>query len=925
MNRPSLHRCRLDQSAVLRNDNVQTVNQASPWRGVVPITRRPRGQQCGIVLGGFGTGGFEIWDDGGFHLWQIFNNGTFIYGRHRTAVQPIMPATGLFFAVRARTASGSGLWKLHMPRHQFDQWVEEPYHVPMLRFPDAIAFSGRQPFARLDFSLAECPLDVSMEAFTPMVVHDLDASAWPAAVFTLQLHNRDRADVSVAAIGSLQNVGADGDAATARHEIVATDQGLALFYPPPAGRDDRGAGSMALSAHGPAEELSYCRKWAATDINPSLFWAQLERDNRLGNDESKIARRMALAAVAAEMGWQGPDGRASDLTQAQRIELADRLREMDESHAIEHWLPHYKGGATRSPHADRDLLLETIAQRFYVQQPLYGSVARTVHLRPGQRQQIRFMLTWHYPNHDAVGAAACADRCRIPVDSSLLPEPIGHRYAAYGDDALAISRRFAPQVDELEASSSAFVAALYDSSLPPWLCDAINAQFTSLATNSIYAGNGDFALWPGSGCCGFAELGTGFFSSIPLLLFYPDAAKRQLELLAKHQTEDGRIPHSLARRFDDPTPIYYDDDYLKLPLQVYRDWVWTGDDAYLCRMWPRLVKNLQIARTLDLDGDGIPDMRGHNQDYDQWMMFGLGIYAASHWPIALRMMACMGRAAGEADHCDAWEAEARCAAERIDHALWIDQWYGLYRDSRLNVRSDALLANNLCGEWYARMVGMTPSLPAERIRRNLTSVFERNRMPGTGLRNGWFPDTERRLIGIRDWHWNVCWLGVEYATASHMIYEGLVEEGLTICREAHERHDRQGLRYNHFECGEHYTRALTVWSVLLAIQDFGWNAVTQSLRFRPRHSPRDHRSPLVLPTGWGVVTQTMDAGTCQWRLQLHQGSLALRELELAWMPSSLHLDDRSLTFDTRGSSIRLGQAVTLQAGSQLEARATPQA
>jgi len=402
------------------------------------------------------------------------------------------------------------------------------------------------------------------------------------------------------------------------------------------------------------------------------------------------------------------------------------------------------------------------------------------------------------------------------------------------------------------------------------------------------------------------------------VLFFPELAKRQLEMLAERQAEDGRIPHAFAGNFDQTT-VYYDDDYLKFILQVYRDWIWTGDEAYLRRMWPRLRKVLEACRRLDLDGDGIPDVRGHNHDYDQWMMFGLGIYAAGHWPAALRMMARMGLAVGDDEHCARWEDEARHAADRIDADLWTGKWYGLYWDRKSGLRSRALLANNLCGQWYERMLGLPPSLPAEHVRENLRSVFELNRHPAVGLRCGWLPPQERRRIGTRDWHWRVCWLGTEYAVASHMIYEGLVEEGLTVCREGHRRHDRWGLRYNHFECGEHYTRALSVWSVLLAVQGFGWDAVQKALTFRPCVASDDHRSVLVLPTCWGIVQQRLQSKGCRWSLRLVEGSLTLRALHLVRAIKTLHLDGRQITFSSRDNWARLDEDLVIQAGQRVTA------
>ena len=902
------------------------------WLNSSPVSKQTNGQSSGIVLGGLGTGGLEIWDDGRFHLWQIFNNGTFVSGRFRTPLPPAMPSTGLFFALRTETAGRAGLWKLHMPAYDSGEWIEEPYHVPELCFPESITFRGRQPFALLDYDLADCPLSVSLEAVTPFVIHDADTSAWPIAQFKMSLKNTGQHAVSAAAIASLLNcIGGHPSHLQAPHDLMQTDRDVTLSLPAPAGQEGPKVGSMALNVAGGQTELSYCRKWSPTDINTSLFWSQLEENNHLQNDSSKLAMRMSIAENAHQLGWKGADGQLNDLSEEQKNQLAEQLRQFPECRVIEHELPAYMSNRNMSPTDKRDILLDTVLRRLYANPPFFGSVARTVDLNPGQEAEIIFRFCWSFPFHETVSSKQrvaettieqCNNRTYCPScgpAENAEKVSVGHRYEIFGTDAIDIARNLAPRFEDCERLTSNFVTALYDSSLPEWLCDAINAQFTSFVTNSWYTRDGRFIMWPGSGCCGFAEIGTGFFATIPLVLFYPELAKRQLEMVIEHQAEDGRVPHAFAGNFEELT-VYYDDDYPKVILQVYRDWLWTGDNEYLSRVWPRLLLLLKACKSLDDDGDGIQDMRGHNQDYDQWMMFGVGTYTASHWPTALRMLVRMAHALGDTRHIEQWQQQTQQITRTIDNQLWTGEYYRLCRDSHKGTMSNALLANNLCGEWYARMTGLPASLPTERVRRNLQSVFNLNRQPGIGLKNGWLPPEEKRQIGNRDWHWNVCWLGTEYAVASHMIYEDMLEEGLTVCREGHERHNRQGLRYNHFECGEHYTRALDIWSVLLALQGFEWDAIRRRLTFVPKLDPKNHRSLAVVPTGWGRAEQKITKQTAQWRISIQEGTLALRELHLAERADVISLADEIIPFTQDEHVTRLARQIDLEAGDTLLVR-----
>ena len=77
--------------------------------------------------------------------------------------------------------------------------------------------------------------------------------------------------------------------------------------------------------------------------------------------------------------------------------------------------------------------------------------------------------------------------------------------------------------------------------------------------------------------------------------------------------------------------------------------------------------------------------------------------------------------------------------------------------------------------------------------------------------------------------------GFEYATAAHMLYEGLEDQGLQVIRDIRNRHD--GHRRNPFdelECGHHYARAMASWAALLAWTRFQWSAPTGTLTLTAR-------------------------------------------------------------------------------------------
>ena len=78
------------------------------------------------------------------------------------------------------------------------------------------------------------------------------------------------------------------------------------------------------------------------------------------------------------------------------------------------------------------------------------------------------------------------------------------------------------------------------------------------------------------------------------------------------------------------------------------------------------------------------------------------------------------------------------------------------------------------------------------------------------------------------------WTGIEYQVATHLVYEGLVDEGLDVVRAVRDRHD--GLRrnpWNEVECGNHYARSLASWGLLLALSGADYDARAARLSFAP--------------------------------------------------------------------------------------------
>jgi hypothetical protein len=125
------------------------------------------------------------------------------------------------------------------------------------------------------------------------------------------------------------------------------------------------------------------------------------------------------------------------------------------------------------------------------------------------------------------------------------------------------------------------------------------------------------------------------------------------------------------------------------------------------------------------------------------------------------------------------------------------------------------------------------------------------------------------------------WTGIEYQVAAHLIYQGLLEEGLAIVKAVSDRYDG-GRRnpWNQIEWGNHYSRAMASYSVVLALSGFCYSAVEHSVTFQPRLSSDDFQCFFAAGSGWGLYRQNRKGGLLTSKLECRHGKLVLRQLIL---------------------------------------------
>jgi hypothetical protein len=190
-------------------------------------------------------------------------------------------------------------------------------------------------------------------------------------------------------------------------------------------------------------------------------------------------------------------------------------------------------------------------------------------------------------------------------------------------------------------------------------------------------------------------------------------------------------------------------------------------------------------------------------------------------------------------------------------------------------------------------------------------------------------DAHRLKTGY-DFYFNECMSGFEYQAAGHMIWEGMVQEGLAVVRSIHDRyHAARRNPWNEVECGDHYARAMASYGVFLAACGYEYHGPKGHLGFAPRLSPEDFRAPFTAAEGWGTFTQKRDGGVQREKIELKYGKLKLKTLafqlpgnapsaEVKVTAAGKPLAATSTLKDGR-VELRLSEPLILEAGQVLEA------
>jgi uncharacterized protein (DUF608 family) len=878
----------------------------------------PAAMASGAPLGGIGTGYISLRPDGSFYDWLIFNSGDWAGDRpaSQSSVEPDMGPQSLRFFLWTRE-SDAPVAKLR--RLSLDPESNNLYSLGWAQNVESTEYDAWYPMTGIHYNDSTLPVRVKSVAFSPFIPGHARESATPGFHMVFTVENTSRAKVEISLLSILDNPLAWGQA---NRDLVSSierkgDTTSLLMQTEAQPENTTTIGNMCLSVTG--GDASWIRGTFRQYMSPDLCRWKSPRANH---------GFMVLSVLQDYVKTGRLPGTESERDSSSFFTLSDAQIDALPQSEVNSWLGRLSGDAlvnrvvTEALAGDPSLfssaaqlkeLLKEIGRNLSANQSGKdrapsdwgtGALASTVELAPGQSVEIRFALSWFFPHH-----------------YSRYGQDMGHMYSNWFSDAKDVNAFLVENYASHRQQTELFARTLADTSLGAPLAFAWSSHLGTAITNTWWVKDGNYAIWEGLGCCGLSTMDTEYDGSFSQVALFPELKMGQMRHMLKLQNERGQVPHTYDGDFDhvDEGGWGRVDMNPQFVMMVYRDYLWTGDRAYLEFMWPHVLKAMRYTGSLDADGDGLPDHDCSLQTYDQWGMRGVPSYIASLWIGALKAAIRIAGEMKQAKMAGDWQETLQKASASFDRLLFNGSYYSLWVDGK--TRDETLMSDQVSGEWFGHLIGMPTTISEQNLALAAESIWKKNFSPETGLRNATVPKEKRYFLMLDNLQAGGVWSGIEFAFASFLMDHERFDDGAAIVSAVHRRYLRAGTPWNHIECGNHYSRPMSSWATLLGATGFKPDLSAEMLTLTPGIRG-DFRAPWATPFGFGSVERKADA----MHIICRHGQLPLKTLKVnrRGVRGVISLDGRSLdsAAAVEGALIRIdcrrrvvlaaGQTITIQ-------------
>ena len=794
-------------------DNPYTVRYASnlddgPWHG--------------MPLGGFGAGCIGRSSRGDFNLWHI-DGGEHIYRNLPACQFSVFEESGgkkqAFALCTEPPADGSlSSWKWYpsegkrTPPYPPQGGKQEGSREQQEELPSSGSYHALYPRSWFVYENV-FQAELSCEQFSPILPDNYQESSYPVAMFEWVAHNPTDAPITLSIMLTWENIVGWFTNANKSPEVKVRDDGSPAY--------------------------DYQPKWGESGGNMNLL---VEDFHRIGCVMTRLT-----ASEEAEEG----DGQLAIATVTNpAVEVFYQTRWNPAGNGDDVWRQFASDGLLlddrdETPAAPGERSACAIAVRFTV--------------RPGKTRKIPFILAWDFP-----------------VTEFAQGTWYYRRYTDFfgrnGKNAWPIVRTAMKHSDTWRESIEAWQKPILSR-------EDLSDCFKMALFNELYILTDGGTLWSAAderdpkGQFGVLEcidyrwyesLDVRLYGSFALLMLWPELEKSVMLAFARAiSTGDdtprivgwnqasairkavGATPHDLGAPNEHPWEktnytSYQDCNLWKdLPcdfvLQVYRDFLLTGstDCEFLQECWPAIVEALAYLKTFDEDGDGIPENSGApDQTFDDWQMRGISAYCGGLWLAALESAIAIGEILEDAAPqiipnpqakialYHSWLEQAR---PNYQEKLWNGQYYRL--DSESN--SEVVMADQLCGQFYAKLLGLPDIVPPECAVSALETVYESCFLK---FNDGEFGAANGVMLNGAPENPNAThplevWTGINFGLAAFLVQVGMEEKAFKLADAVVKQIYENGLQFRTPEAitaggtfrASHYLRPMAIWAIYYAM------------------------------------------------------------------------------------------------------------
>ena len=779
-------------------------------------------QSLRIPVGGIGAGNILIGGRGNIEFIEVFN---------RPNRQRKLEKT--FFSLWMQESGNEPVVKL-LEREVFPPYldVSHKYGGGLPRMQE-VTFTNRYPHLHWQYNDEKVPLDISLEILNPMIPLDFEASSYPACKFNWTISNPTKNKIE---------------------------------------------GSIALSMENPIEADSILNRYLETEGYNGIQFISSGNNVPVNYRGGMIIATPIKDDVEVQTHWYPGTWR-------------------DEAHIF--WDDFMDDGHIEVKKGDWQTSYAPTSYNKSTKR--MATILVPFSLEAGEELTIPYYLSWYFPER----AFTAAEVFGIEEAQG---KPFKNHYANRFKSDIDVLDKFLQAEKELTTKTKAFVETLHRSSFPEYVIEALNTQVATLASPLLQVtGEGNVHGFEGvldnSWCCAGSCTHVWNYEQT-LASLYPSLERKMREIEFLHNTfDDGFQTHRAVIPlgnywFNGPAAA---DGQMGTIVRAYREWKLSGDDQWLSKLWPKIKLALEFAwygsgapakektgnqqEAWDPDQIGILSGKQHNT-YDI-NFYGPTSMTTSLYLAALKAGSEMAKAMGERKKAKEYHRIYENGASLMQDSLWNGDYFiqiiagdPSLKEENLSPTDqqgqripkyqygDGCLADQLLGQYLAFISGLGYIADKEKVNKALLAVYENNfikdlrefsnvqRVYGLNDEAGvvlstWPHDNRPSLPFV---YADEMWTGVEYQVAASLIYAGKVNEGLEILEAVHNRYD--GYKRNpfeHIESGVHYARALSSWSILLALSGVEYDGITKTLSFAPKINSSDFQSFWSTSTAWGEV------------------------------------------------------------------------